>query len=116
MLIAFRDRTVQTAADARAVSGLGGATAEDVAAAMTALAYVPSLGDLLGMRSLALTRLTRASMSDYFLGTRTAGVTCRPVDDLGRAIRTSHTKESLMTVTAVTIQAIGHSREEALSA
>lgn len=116
MLIAFVSSAVRAAAAAVPAKPLGAMIADDLVTALTVLAHAPTLADLLTLRSLTLTRLANEAMSDYFLGTPTVGVTFRPVDARGRAVGTTHSRESLMTVTAIAIRAIGQSREEALTA
>ena len=116
MLIGFRDSQVRAAAAPAVVARASGTASQDLAVVLTTLTRAPSLAHLLSLRSMSLTRLEDEPVSDYHFGTPTTGVTFRPVDPRGRTLQTTHTKESLMTVTAVTIQEIGQPREEARTA
>lgn len=106
MLVAFRDADVRAATLPTAVSRSGRTGPPDLALTLAVLVRAPRLADVMGLRSLALTRLTDEALSDYRVGTPASGVRFRPVDAEGAAMATRHTKESLMTVTAITIQAV----------
>lgn len=114
MLIAFQDEMVRAAAEAGAAGRLGGSAALDLAAALSVLACAPTLADVLTLRSLLLQPLGKGQTSRYFLGTAAIGVTFQLVDEGGQPIQTSHTRENLVSVIAVAVEAVGPTREEAM--
>lgn len=116
MDVAFRDGAVRAAAQPSAVRALAEAGQREAALALTVLGHAPHLAHLLPLRCLLLTRLQEEAWSAYFLGSPLCGVLFQPVDARGRDVPTSHSQESLMTITAIRIHSVGLSRREALSA
>lgn len=116
MDIAFHDAETEAAASPQAIAQLGRDEADDLSVILTVLGHAASLADVLTLRSMSLTRLSTDEGSDYDIGTAATGVVLRPVNPRGQLLLTSHTKESLMAVHAITIQSVGHSRQKEATA
>lgn len=116
MNVAFAGPAVEASSRPHAVRSLGGDRALVLGAVLTVIGRTPSLAHVLGLRSIVLTRLSADPLSEYHLGTELTGVRFRPIDARGRALATAHAKESLMTVRAVRLLAVGQTQAEAVSA
>lgn len=113
MLLACATSDVEQAMTPSGFTTLEPSTATTLCIALTVLARSPTLAHVLGLRSLTLTRLTAEPSADYHLGNDVTGLQFRPIDRLGRAIPTTHTRESLMSVVAVLVLAVGNTRAAA---
>lgn len=116
MLLACATATVEADISPAGVDALARDVAEPLRLVLTVVSRAPTLGHVMGLRCVTLTRLTSDELSQYHLGAASTGIRLAPADPDGRLVRTAHTKESLMTVNAVVLLAVDEPLEAAVSA
>ncbi|HZW44386.1 MAG TPA: hypothetical protein VFF32_08360 [Dermatophilaceae bacterium] len=104
---------VADALEPSAVAAHGGVVSRDLRILLTFVKFAGNMAHLTTSKGTKLTVLANADPADFHYGTPAAGVLLRPIDDLGKHLKTDGTRHSLSTVYSVAILAVGLSLKEA---
>lgn len=96
-----------------AVAAHGGVVSHDLRILLTIIKFAGNMAHLTTSKGTKLTLLANADPADFHYGTPATGVLLRPIDELGKHLKTNGTRHSLSTVYSVAILAVGLSLKEA---